>query len=198
MKLNKHFQIKKKFLILIMILSFNVLSFSTLFAASRGDKVFSIGVRETITEKMDSDENNYFTGIQVRAMIAPSLVLEGSLDYREETIELYHQKNTIKTYPLQATLIGYLIPSSPVTPYILGGAGLYFHQFNGDLSLKADNVFGLHAGFGLEIMLSENISIDSSYRYIWLEDVETEDAPIQDKSYNAGGGMLTLALNILI
>jgi opacity protein-like surface antigen len=55
----------------------------------------------------------------------------------------------------------------------------------------------VHAGAGLEFLLNEGISLDGSYRYIWLEDVTTHAADPLDKKYSDSGSMITLAMNFL-
>ena len=43
--------------------------------------------------------------------------------------------------------------------------------------------------------LSNRISIDSTYRYIWLEDIQSIDQNIKDKNFNDNGHMITAGLN---
>lgn len=38
-------------------------------------------------------------------------------------------------------------------------------------------------------------SVDSTYRYIWLEKIESQDQNIVDKKYNDNGHMVTIGIN---
>ncbi|MBK7688403.1 MAG: porin family protein [Elusimicrobia bacterium] len=79
----------------------------------------------------------------------------------------YANDVSIKTYPVQASLLAYLVPHSPISPYLLGGTGWYFTRVSGGTAeTQTDNRFGLHAGAGLEARLNEFLSVDGSYRYV--------------------------------
>lgn len=160
-----------------------------------GDKGFSIGPRASYFKPKDAENGSYSGGVQARVHFTRALGLEGSVDYRKDD---YADGVSIKTYPVQASLLAYLVPDSHVSPYLLGGTGWYITQLKGPaLETETDNRFGLHAGTGLEILLNESISVDGSYRYIWLEDVATHRSEPLDKKYSDSGSMITLAMNIL-
>lgn len=160
-----------------------------------GDKGFSIGPRASYFNPKDADKGSYSGGVQSRIHFTPVLGLEGSVDYRKDD---YSNGVSIKTYPVQASLMAYLMPHSSVSPYVLGGTGWYFTQVKGpSFETETDNRFGLHAGAGLEVMLNESLSLDGSYRYIWLEDVKPHASNPLDKTYSDSGSMITLAMNFL-
>ena len=52
-----------------------------------------------------------------------------------------------------------------------------------------------HAGGGLQWMLTSHWSIDSSYRYIWLESLRSKDNNLLDKTYENNAHMITIGLN---
>ncbi|MBL0058703.1 MAG: porin family protein [Elusimicrobia bacterium] len=160
-----------------------------------GDQGFSIGPRGSYFKPKDADNGSYSAGVQARAHLTPVLGLEGSIDYRKDK---YANDVSVKTYPVQASLLAYLVPHSPVSPYLLGGTGWYFTRVSGpSVETNTENRFGLHAGGGLEAKLNESLSLDGSYRYIWLEDVKSKSASAIDKTYSDRGYMLTVALNLL-
>jgi len=121
--------------------------------------------------------------------------MEGSIDYRSND---FGPLTIVKTYPVQVSLFAYLLPGFFLSPYLIGGAGWYFTQVDGPFGFsQTNNRFGVHAGAGLEIMLNKSISIDGSYRYIWLGSVTSENANALDKTYQDSGSMTTIALNFL-
>ncbi len=160
-----------------------------------GDQGFSFGPRGSYFKPKDADSGSYSAGVQARAHLTPVLGLEGSIDYRKDK---YANDVSVKTYPVQASLLAYLAPHSPISPYLLGGTGWYFTRVSGpSVETQTDNRFGLHAGGGLEAMLNESLSLDGSYRYIWLEDLQSKSTSAIDKTYSDQGYMLTVALNFL-
>ncbi len=48
---------------------------------------------------------------------------------------------------------------------------------------------------GLQFWITNRVSVDSTYRYIWLEKVESQNQNIQDKKFNDNGHMVTIGLN---
>ena len=54
--------------------------------------------------------------------------------------------------------------------------------------------FGLHAGGGLQFFFNRHFSIDSTYRYIWLEKIESKDQNIVGKKFNDNGYVITIGV----
>jgi len=160
-----------------------------------GDRVLSIGPRATYATPKDADDGAWAPGAQFKLHLSSVFGLEGSIDYLKND---FGPLTTIKTYPVQASLLAYLTPGSAVSPYLLGGAGLYYSKVNGPLGYENDTSrFGLHAGAGLEVMLGKSLSLDGAYRYVWLESIMSHDADALDKDYQDAGSMVTIALNLL-
>lgn len=157
-----------------------------------GENVFSIGPRATYSTPKDAD-GEWSPGAQARLHLSPALGLEASIDYRKND---FGTLTTIKTYPVQASLLAYIIPDGVVSPFLLGGVGWYYTQVNGPASFSnTTSRFGLHAGAGLEVMLNKSLSLDGTYRYVWLESVGSKDTNALDKTYKDSGSMITVALN---
>ena len=160
-----------------------------------GTKPFSLGPRATYSHPKDADEGKWYGGAQARLHFSPVLGLEGSIDYRRND---FSNHTTIKSYPVQASLLAYLMPSQRWSPFLLGGGGWYFTRVEGPADFShTSSRFGLHAGGGVEVMLNESISLDGSYRYVWLEDVTSRNEHALDKTYRDSGSMITIALNFL-
>ncbi len=156
-------------------------------------KFLSLGARGTYIDPNDSDEGRWFVGAQGRVHIGPVLAVEGAVDYRSNT---FGTDTTIRTYPVTASLMAYLVPHYRISPYILGGGGWYYTQVEGPGGFSnTQNRVGVHAGAGLEFKINEYLSIDGSYRYVWLESVTSKNRAIQDKSYKDSGPMYTAGLN---
>jgi opacity protein-like surface antigen len=160
-----------------------------------GDTTFSIGPRATYVDPKDADDGEWVVGVQARLHLTSVVAVEGSIDYHKET---YDPDIEVIVYPVQASLMAYLMPQSPVSPYLLGGAGWYYTRVKADLLDydETESRFGVHAGVGLEAKLNEMLSIDGSYRYVWMEELDSPD-PYDDDNYDASGSMITAAVNLL-
>jgi len=150
----------------------------------------TFGPRASYFHPKAADSGTWSGGAQLRLHFTPVLAVEGSADYRQSRFE----GRTVDVYPVQASLMIYLLPGAAISPYILGGGGWYYTHFrDGD---HTDQRFGPHAGAGLEMFLSRNWSIDGSYRYLWAEDIHSQDAahPL-GKNFSDKGYMVTAAIN---
>jgi len=82
------------------------------------------------------------------------------------------------------------------SPFLLGGGGWYYTTVKGPGNFDdTQNRFGVHAGGGLQFFFNNHVSIDSTYRFIWLEKVQSKDQNIKDKSFDDNGHMITAGLN---
>jgi opacity protein-like surface antigen len=179
----------------VIFLSLPLFAFSETPAAKTSDvktKLYSIGLRTTYYTPKDADQTQWYPGAQARLHLRSGLGLEASIDYHRND---YGNTTSIKTFPVQLSLLAYRVPGAP---FLLGGGGWYFTQVSGPGGYVNNySRFGLHLGAGLEIKLSEELSLDGSYRYVWLESVTTKDSNFNDKIYQDSGSMITIALNYL-
>lgn len=152
---------------------------------------FSVGGRATYYDPNEG-QSRWFGGAQVRVNPFRYLSFEGSADYRQQDTG----GSTIHTYPVQVSALIYPLGHTRLAPFLLGGGGWYYTTVKGPGNFDdTQNRFGLHAGGGLQFFLSNHISIDSTYRYIWLEDIQSKDQNIKDKNFNDNGHMVTVGLN---
>jgi opacity protein-like surface antigen len=151
----------------------------------------SVGGRALYYRIEGDDHGTLSGGAQVRLHFLSILALEGSADYRQETLS----GQTIDVVPVQASLLVYLLPGFHVSPYLIGGGGWYFTHVHDDGN-SSQNRFGPHAGAGLEWFIDPHWSVDGSYRYVWNEDIHSQSgAHPFGQNLSDGGFMLTTALN---
>ena len=152
---------------------------------------FSVGGRATYYDPQEG-QSRWFGGAQVRVNPFRYLSFEGSADYRQQDTE----GTRTHTYPVQVSALIYPLGHTRLAPFLLGGGGWYYTTVKGPGNFDdTQNRFGLHAGGGLQFFLSDHISLDSTYRYIWLEDIRSKDQNIKDKDFNDNGHMITAGLN---
>ncbi len=153
----------------------------------------SFGPRATYFKPKDGD-GVWSGGAQLRIRPWRFLGFEGSVDYRREKFE----STRVDVYPVQASVLAYILPMRSVDIFLLGGGGWYYTHV--DRPSPADDEtkhrFGAHAGAGVDIYLSRAWSIDGTYRYIWLEKFNsTDDSNLLDKELDDRGSQVTIGLN---
>jgi opacity protein-like surface antigen len=153
----------------------------------------SFGGRAMYFRPKDAEHGTLNGGAQLRVHVTSVLALEGSADYRQDKFGL----KTVDVFPVQASLMVYLMPGYRFSPYILGGGGWYFTHIQGGGN-DSKNRFGPHAGAGMELYLDHHWSIDGSYRYVWNTAIHSQDAqhPV-GHDFSDSGFMLTAGLNYL-
>lgn len=134
-----------------------------------------------------------FGGAQARLPLGDVLAIEASADARRNMSD---GNAKIWTVPVQLSALIYLIPKGPISPFVLGGAGWYYTVTQSSDRLKdSQHRFGLHAGGGLQWWLNRGLSIDGTYRYLWIEQLESKDAAFRDKKFDDSGHMFTVGVN---
>jgi opacity protein-like surface antigen len=162
------------------------------FALTMPEPGFSIGPRAAWYNSDDSDDDVFYGGAQARLHLTPALAVEGSIDYRRTEFG----PTETHVYPVQASLLAYLV-QAPLSPFLLGGAGWYYTTVEGPGGFdETDHRFGLHAGFGLQAFFSEYISVDGTYRFVWVESIESQDESLLSSDYDDNGHMITVGLNL--
>lgn len=150
----------------------------------------SIGGRATYYDPNDAD-GNWYGGAQVRAYLGKYFAIEGSADYRRNDFE----DTKVHSYPVQVSALIYPLGHMRLAPFILGGGGWYYTSVEGPAVDDTQNRFGAHAGGGLQFMLTRHLSIDATYRYVWLESIQSKNASLDDKKFSDNGYMVTVGLN---
>ena len=151
----------------------------------------SIGGRAMYYDPKEGDAN-WYGGAQVRFHPFHFFAIEGSADYRKNTFG----DTRVHSYPVQVSGLIYPLGTTRLAPFILGGGGWYYTTVNGPGNFdNTQNRFGLHAGGGLQFFFNKHFSIDSTYRYIWLEKIQSKDQNIVDKKFKDTGHMVTIGVN---
>lgn len=149
------------------------LNFTEALPAEWAPKSFGpeLGLRAGYIKARDAEEGTWFGGVQVRVPFTPVLAIEGSIELHSSEFE--NGDIEIIQWPVQASLLVFLMPSSPVCPYVLGGLGWYYTtvDFSGSLdgvSSETDSAFGAHIGFGARFDLG-GLTASADLRYLFIE-----------------------------
>jgi hypothetical protein len=119
--------------------------------------------------------------------------VEGSVDYGQTDMN----SAIARTFPVQGSALVYPLGIKRISPFILGGAGLYFTHLEGPGGFdKAQGRLRGHVGGGLQIFLNEHFSLDSTYRHIWIDKVEVKYGTRNYANFEGAGHMVTFGLNL--
>ncbi len=152
----------------------------------------SIGGRAAYYRPKGADHGDLAEGAQVRLHFTPAWALEGSVDLRQDKFD----GTKVDVIPVQLSLMVYILPPGyRVAPYLLAGGGWYYTHVGAPVDHFAFR-FGPHAGAGVEFFLKRFWSLDGSYRYLWTDDIHSQDeAHPLGRNFSNKGFMLTGALN---
>jgi outer membrane protein len=152
---------------------------------------FGIGTSATYYFPQDDDllgtsvdlDDDIGGGLNFTYIVVPRFALELAWNYFKTDIK--HgglEVGEITIQPLLLTCWFRILPEGPVVPYIGGGVGYYFIEF--DISSEAkeeakargaalaedvDDSLGLHASAGLDWFITDNFAINLETRYFWTE-----------------------------
>lgn len=119
-------------------------------------------------------DGNFTGGAQARVYLLKVLAVEGSIDYRQHMSGPSEARTTADIYPVQVSGLLYLLPNSPVAPFLLGGVGWYYTRVRGPGGFtNTQHRMGSHVGGGLQAFLSRHWSVDATYRYIFSDRITT-------------------------
>lgn len=156
---------------------------------------FSVGGRASYfwNQGQNTDSGNWMGGAQVRAYLAKAFAIEGSADYRQTRFN--NGNSFADIYPVQVSGLLYVLPNSPVSPYLLGGVGWYFTRVRGPNNFeRTTNRFGSHVGGGMQFFVHRHWSLDASYRYVFTDRI-TSTANGVNVSVSGDGHMATGGIN---
>lgn len=149
------------------------------------------GLRAGYIKPRDADDGTWFGGVQVRVPLTSVLAVEGSIEFHSS--EFADGDIEVVQWPVQATLLVFLMPEAQVCPYLLGGLGWYYTttDFSGSLSgvdSETESMVGAHLGFGARMALG-GATLSADLRYIFLE---PDDDNLDDEDFDT----IQLALSL--
>jgi opacity protein-like surface antigen len=128
----------------------------------------SFGPQAGFYKAQDADHGSWMGGVACRLKLIPTLGIEASINYRQET---YLSKLlTVRSWPVMVT--GLIYP----LPFVYGamGAGWYNLTYDYDqsrLPLLTDETtqkIGWHFGGGVELPLGPKVKLTGDIRYVFL------------------------------
>jgi outer membrane protein W len=146
----------------------------------------------------DADTETGFNGeIAIGHFFLPTLALELGVGYFKGKGSVAAESATAPRHQVDFDVIPFivsakaLVPAGPVDPYGEIGIGAYFTQFDVTNNLNSFNgttTFGLHAGAGLNVNITQSAFIGVEGRYVWAEpSFGDEEIKLNDTEYSLDG-----------
>lgn len=147
---------------------------------------FTIGPMGGYLKARDADNGTWFGGVQARFRFLRILAVEGSISFHQN--DFNDGDITVTQYPVQLTALILPFANSPIDPYVLAGVGWYYTRVDFDDNIggghDTDNIFGFHAGAGLNIWLKPGFSIFGDFRWVFLDRPGVDDSNLSDQEYD--------------
>lgn len=124
------------------------------------------GVRGGYMRFSDEDSGAVLGGLFFRSDWRSVVFVDGSLYYHTKEIS---NDVDLELIPFQLSAMLFLLGRDGVlSPFVLGGGGLYWQRLTDGNDSKNEFDFGWHLGFGADYALSRRMFIEADFRYIWL------------------------------
>ena len=160
---------------------------------SRDANAYTLGVRGTYFVPADAERGTWGPGVQARYFLNPRWAVEVAGDYMRQEFK----DTTAHTAAAQLSLVALFGPDR-MKGLLLAGGGFYATRVNGPSYRRNIAGFGPHAGVGVELRLTPVWSVDTTYRRVWLADLESRDASTgAPRSFARSGDQISLGLNRL-
>jgi outer membrane protein W len=171
------------------------------------------------------DDNYHVNGVRVNAdpdeaaMYGGTLTwfvheyfsIELSCDYVKTDVDLSSlglsgDAGELTQVPVLLTLRSHFSTNTRVSPYLGGGGGYYFNDFDSKSAgvapvygvgadIDVEDNYGLHVCAGVEFRLTDTLVLDLNLRYVWTE-VEVEVDGFSDEEFRADAFVGGLGLKL--
>ena len=135
-------------------------------------------------------------GGQLKMRLSATTAVEVSADYESKRNDSLTER--AKSMPIQGSVM-YFPVRSVVSPYVLGGIGLYRHSLTstpltGPTTTASIREIGYHAGLGAELRLGRRMAIHGDYRY---NHIRFRDASAKAKQETSSPSIVTAAATVI-
>ncbi len=171
-------------------------------AQSFSDPGLGLGAHVGMTEGPSSDGSSLAAGIRLRYRVSASLGLEGSVGYRDDTLEDASGPILgLVEIPVTGTGQIFFFPRTRVQPFLLAGAGLHVVKTtpkgrNTEFGGGTEAQFGVHVGAGIDVRPSRTSAVTLDARWVYLEPTATTG--LADAGYDVKPGYLSIAVGFTL
>lgn len=167
------------------------LVFALLFVPRPAAAQFHIagGVHLGYSKTTDAPSGSFVGGAQVRLRLLSFLGAEALAEYRQTTYQAGDvDVLRVKDFPVQLSVMLYIVPTGPLQPYLLGGFGCHFTRSEGlgpaeGTYSTTQTKWAPHVGGGVELWTGKSFFLSGDIRYVFLSIGSVSDV---EKQYQSG------------
>lgn len=151
-----------------------------------------LGFRAGYQRFSDADEGAFMGGGFFRIDWHRVIFVEANVLYNTKEVE----DTDVEMIPVQLSALLFLLGrDGMVSPYLLGGGGMYWVRLTRDAGDSSENEFdfGWHLGFGMDYNFHERMFVEADFRYIWL-DMNMDGQTVGDKLASFDNWMASVGL----
>jgi outer membrane protein len=146
---------------------------------------FGLGARIAYVNYDEEPNDAAMYGVNLTYFFHRYASFELSVDYTDaDVVGLSGDAGALEQVPVLLTLRMHFSTNPMVSPYIGGGVGYYFNDFDSDSGspIDVDNNFGVHVNGGLEVFITDNAAINLDIKYVWQElDVDNKPPGLDEE-----------------
>lgn len=142
----------------------------------------------------DADGVTATGGVHWRPRLTGALGLEVSAGYERNAWAAGGRKVTADHVPVEGTILFHFLYTRRAQPYLLAGIGYHWVNphgagFSDGTPYTAQNLFGLHAGAGLDVRTGETVSFWVDGRWTFLDVDAVKDLGLKSDTLRVAVGV---------
>jgi len=163
-------------------------------AQSNSDPNAEWGAHAGVATGRDVYGGRAAAGIHWRPRLTGALGLEVSAGYEREAWVSGDRRVDADHVPVEGSLIFFLLYTRRVQPYLLAGIGYHWvnphgNGFSDGQPYSAQNLFGLHAGAGVDVRVGENTSLWADARWTFMDVDAVQDLGLKSDTIRVVAGV---------
>lgn len=163
-------------------------------AQSNSDPSAQWGAHAGVATGRDVEGAHAAAGVHWRPRLTGALGLEVSAGYERETWVSGDRRIGADHVPVEGSLLFHLFYTRRVQPYLLAGIGYHWVNphgsgFSDGTPYTAQNLFGLHAGAGVDVRTGENVSVWLDGRWTFLDIDAVKDFGLKSDTVRVAAGV---------
>jgi hypothetical protein len=163
-------------------------------AQSNSDPNAQWGAHAGAVSGRDVDGASATAGVHWRPRLTGALGLEVSAGYERETWVSGGRRVEADHVPVEGSLLFHFLYTRRVQPYVLVGIGYHWVNphgagFSDGTPYVAQNLFGLHAGAGVDVRTGESVSVWLDGRWTFLDVDAVKDLGLKSDTVRFAAGV---------
>lgn len=161
---------------------------------SNSDPNAEWGAHAGVATGRDVEGARAAAGLNWRPRLTGALGLEVSAGYEKEAWVSGTRRVDADHVPVEGSLLFFFFYTRRVQPYLLAGIGYHWvnphgGEFSDGTPYTAQNLFGLHAGAGVDVRTGENVSLWVDGRWTFMDVDAVKDLGLKSDTIRVAAGV---------